>query len=174
MNKIDQKIQAAFSWNVDKAFRLLYDQFYNELAVKGISIIGDYAAVEDIIQSIFLKIYKEQRYKYIKDFEGYLKLSVRNECFNYLKQKRSESLDESLSYFEDDTADPRIEEIKENLHLLPPKCREIFEKIVFEEFTYESVANDSKVSINTVKTQMKRAYKILRENVSLFFFTTFF
>jgi len=174
MKKIDKKIQAAFTWNTQKAFKLLYDVFYNELAIKGISIIGDYAAVEDIIQGIFMKIYKEQRHKYIKDFESYLKLSVRNECFNYLKQKKTESLDESYPYIEDKHEDPRIEEIKDHLHLLPPKCRAIFEKIVFEEFTYESVALDNKVSLNTVKTQMKRAYQILRKNVGTYFFSIFF
>ncbi len=174
MKKIDKKIQTAFTWNVDKAFRLLYDSFYNELAVKGISIIGDYASVEDIIQGLFLKIYKEQRYKYIKDFESYLKFAVRNECFNYLKQKCTEHLDETYPYFEDESEDPRIEEIKDNLHLLPTKCRAIFEKIVFEEHTYESVAHNSDISLNTVKTQMKRAYRILRKSVGAYFFSIFF
>jgi RNA polymerase sigma-70 factor (ECF subfamily) len=172
--KIDQKIKQAFAWNANKAFKLLYDHFYNELAVKGVSIIGDYAAVEDIIQNLFLKIYNEKRYVYISDFQGYLKLAVRNECFNYLKQKRTVELSEAYALSEENVSDPRIEEIKDNLYLLPPKCREIFEKIVFEEYTYESVANNNNISLNTVKTQMKRAYKILRQSIGSIYFSLFF
>ncbi|MCT4588634.1 MAG: sigma-70 family RNA polymerase sigma factor [Carboxylicivirga sp.] len=174
MAKIDQKIKQAFAWNANKAFKLLYDHFYNELAVKGVSIIGDYAAVEDIIQNLFLKIYNEKRYVYISDFQGYLKLAVRNECFNYLKQKRTVELSEAYALSEENVSDPRIEEIKDNLYLLPPKCREIFEKIVFEEYTYESVANNNNISLNTVKTQMKRAYKILRQSIGSIYFSLFF
>lgn len=174
MSKIDQKIKQAFAWNANKAFKLLYDQYFNELAVKGISIIGDYAAVQDIIQNLFLKIYNEKRYLYINDFQGYLKLAVRNECFNFLKQRKTVELSEAYSFIEDADIDPRIEEIKDNLHLLPPKCREIFEKIVFEEYTYESVANNNNISLNTVKTQMKRAYKILRQSIGSIYFSFFF
>lgn len=166
VNKIDKKIRFAFKWNAEKAFRLLYDEFYDFLIARGISIIPDQQVIEDLIQDLFVTIYKEKKYKYINNFESYLWLSLKNKCFNYIKNVKIQDDYKSQYIHDTDFEDPRIEKIKENLHILPERCREIFEKIVFEEHSYESVALDRNISINTVKTQMKRAYSIIREKTN--------
>lgn len=170
----DEQIKIAFKKDVEKAFRLLYDKYYNELAIKGIAILGDYSTVEDIIQNIFTKIYSEKRYQYINDFERYLKLSVQNHCINYIKKNKPELFDQLPNQAEEEKENEVVEEIKGSLSLLPPKCKEIFEKVALEEFTYESVANQKDISTNTVKTQMKIAYKILREHFNSILFSHFF
>ena len=170
MNSIDLKIKKMFEHDVEKAFSLLYEYYFNELSVKGISIIGDYATVEDIIQNLFLKIYKEKKYKDIKDFENYLKFSVRNECINHLKKIKMELVDEMGSFVSVEYEDQRLEDIKEKVNLLPVKCREIFEQVVYEEYTYESVARKKNISLNTVKSQMKIAYKTLRNKINSILF----
>lgn len=51
---------------------------------------------------------------------------------------------------------------------LPEKCREIFLMNRTDGLTYSEIAEVLNVSINTVKTQMGRALKSIRKNLSGF------
>jgi RNA polymerase sigma-70 factor, ECF subfamily len=53
----------------------------------------------------------------------------------------------------------RFEKIMENL---PGQCRIIFSKSRFERQTYQEIADEMGLSVNTIKTQMKRALNKLR------------
>jgi RNA polymerase sigma-70 factor (ECF subfamily) len=46
---------------------------------------------------------------------------------------------------------------------LPDQCRNILEMAVYESMKYQEIADKLNISRNTVKTQMGRAYKYLRE-----------
>ncbi|MCT4647734.1 MAG: sigma-70 family RNA polymerase sigma factor [Carboxylicivirga sp.] len=153
-----------FKRNSNKAFELIYEEYYSWLLAVSINIVGSYEVAEDLLQEIFIKIYKEQRYKYIKNYESYLYLCIKNASLNYLKDRKIETQVEDSLIEENDNS--LVEEIKEYLYLLPLSCREIFEKIVFEHWTYDSVAYDRNISVNTVKTQMLRAKKILRKKIT--------
>lgn len=48
---------------------------------------------------------------------------------------------------------------------LPFQCKIVFKLVVLEEMKYKEVADSLSLSVNTVKTQMKIAYKTLRENL---------
>ncbi|MCT4614502.1 MAG: sigma-70 family RNA polymerase sigma factor [Marinifilaceae bacterium] len=171
MKTLDKEITETFNISVEKAFSLLYKYYYNELSIKGISIIGEYAVVEDIIQNIFLKIYTKKLYLKIEDYSNYLKFAVRNECINYLKKNKLELLDQIEDYTEEHSEEKQnVTELNSKIAKLPVKCREIFEQVVFHEYTYQSVADDKKISVNTVKTQMKIAYKILRNGSATIIF----
>jgi RNA polymerase sigma-70 factor (ECF subfamily) len=164
MKDINQQIMRLFKRNSNKAFELIYEEYYSWLLAVSINIVGSYEVAEDLLQEIFIKIYKEQRYKYIKNYESYLYLCIKNASLNYLKDRKIETQVEDSLIEENDNS--LVEEIKEYLYLLPLSCREIFEKIVFEHWTYDSVAYDRNISVNTVKTQMLRAKKILRKKIT--------
>lgn len=165
----DDKINFMFKWNKNKAYKLLYDNYYHLLITVSIGITKDYETTSDLIQNLFLKIEQERRYLYIKEYENYLVRSIKNmSLIEVRNQSRRHQIINELDFgvLIDDDIDPRIEEIKKYIPLLPDSCREIFEKIIFEEWTYESVAYDRKISINTVKTQMRRAVKFIREKTA--------
>jgi RNA polymerase sigma-70 factor (ECF subfamily) len=46
---------------------------------------------------------------------------------------------------------------------LPDQCRKVLELSTFESLTYQEIAEKLQISKNTVKTQVGRAYKHLRE-----------
>jgi RNA polymerase sigma-70 factor (ECF subfamily) len=51
------------------------------------------------------------------------------------------------------------------LEKLPEQRRRILELAVFESLTYAQIAEKLKISINTVKTQIGRAYRFLKEEL---------
>lgn len=58
------------------------------------------------------------------------------------------------------------EEIQKAINLLPEQCRLIFTLCCLENMKYQEVADKLGISINTVRTQMTRAFKSLRDTLS--------
>ena len=48
---------------------------------------------------------------------------------------------------------------------LPLQCKAVFKLVVLEDMKYREVAEALDISVNTVKTQVKIAYKTLRESL---------
>lgn len=48
---------------------------------------------------------------------------------------------------------------------MPEQRRRILELAAFESFTYKEIAAQLNISVNTVKTQMGRAYQFLKEEL---------
>jgi RNA polymerase sigma-70 factor (ECF subfamily) len=69
-----------------------------------------------------------------------------------------------------------ISHIKNLIYELPEQRRKILELAAFYGKTYQEIAEMLDISVNTVNTQMSRAYRFLRDNLSkdelllLFFF----
>ena len=76
---------------------------------------------------------------------------------------------EEVSYSDDH----RLELLQQEINNLPHACREIFLDKVLGNRSYNEIAEEKGISINTVKTQLKRAYNVLRDSASLFFYTLF-
>ncbi len=70
------------------------------------------------------------------------------------------------------TQDAKLEDaenysaIHKAIDLLPEKCRQIFMMNKFDNLTYNEIAEIQNISINTVKTQLKRAIKSLSKNLA--------
>lgn len=61
----------------------------------------------------------------------------------------------------------KISYVNKKLGELPPGCKKAFIMSVIEGHTYQQVANQMGLSVNTIKTQIKIAYRKLRNNPSL-------
>lgn len=99
--------------------------------------------------------------------------SVRNLCLNYLRDDKRRMAKFS-DYVVEETEDFRFsleemeerEEIQKAINLLPEQCRLIFTLCCLENMKYQEVADKLGISINTVRTQMTRAFKSLRDTLS--------
>ena len=58
--------------------------------------------------------------------------------------------------------------VQESVEKLPEKCREIFILNRYHNLKYAEIAEIQNISINTVKTQMGRAFKMLRKQLAYF------
>jgi RNA polymerase sigma-70 factor (ECF subfamily) len=107
-------------------------------------------------------------------------MTVRNRCLDDLKKKGlpTESLKPNDTYgiIDDDDAQERAQteaRMWTALDSLPPKCREVFILSKRDGLKYEEIAEELGLSVNTVRNQISKALKIIKEGVVklyMFFF----
>ncbi len=161
-----------------KAFRLLFERYYDNLLLYSFRILNDLEAAEDIVQDCFVRLWNTKRlYTFAGDLERFIFKMVKNRALLYLKenQKRndihaffSEENNVSQCDFGQEAYEKshrETEALYNAVGRLPEKCRKVFLMACLNDRTYKEIAGELGVSINTVKTQMKTALKFLRENL---------
>ncbi|MDR0545220.1 MAG: RNA polymerase sigma-70 factor [Odoribacteraceae bacterium] len=155
------------------AFNHLFRTRYERACRLAAAITNDNAAAEDIVQEVFSSIWQRApRLDDRKPVDNYLFASIRNACLNHLRDHppRSRvdiSSQESLpAPPPPPEEDPRIARLRRAIDHLPPRCRLIFTLVAWEEMTYQEVSDRLDVSLNTVKTQVKIAYRTLRDELN--------
>ncbi|MCQ4875320.1 RNA polymerase sigma factor [Butyricimonas paravirosa] len=153
-------------------FEHIYNLYSKELYVFACRIVGDKGMAEDIVQDFFVKLWTN-RYEINMEgsFRSYCYTSVRNAGINILRTKfRHIELSEGLVApvdieFEMERAELR-KKLEQTIDLLPERCRALFIDICMDGNSYAATADKYGLSVNTVKVQMSKAYRILREHLS--------
>lgn len=153
----------------ESAFDVLFRSRYKDLCRFAWSFVGDYPVAEDIVQELFSTIWRRREAIDEKQsVDSYLYVSVRNACFTYLKTKKQNV---ELAALMNEVIIPEVEYITESpalrvlwnaVEALPLQCKVIFKLVILEEMKYHEVAERMDISVNSVKTQMKIAYRELR------------
>ncbi len=128
---------------------------------------------EDIVQNVFLAIWRNRRSLVIeKDLKVYLFGAVRNQALNVLRDARTVqeahekikiTINPSMDFFDKVEYDELGEAIQRAIDSLPAQCREIFLMNRLDGLTYLGIAGLLDISVKTVETQMGRALKRLRQ-----------
>lgn len=152
----------------EQAFNYLFTTRYEELCRFARAFVGLYSVAEDVVQEVFVRIWENGlRLTGSTSLDSYLYVAVRNGCVSYLRKHRSfHPLEEARGFAEEFPDSP--EELKRiwlAVEALPLQCRAILRLVVLEEMKYQEVADKLGISINTVKGQLKKAYRTLREKL---------
>ncbi len=157
-------------------FSSLFRKYYEPLYFFAGRFVNDPISAENIVQDVFVKMWEEKEKLNIhSNLKAYLYTSVKNSCINLVKRENFFSSVEEDAEYEDDTIKlpSRVLEEKEvaetvnnAIKQLPEKCRQIFMMSKFDELSYQEIADLQNISINTVKTQLKRAVKFLAKSLS--------
>ncbi len=161
----------------EKAFRKLYDLYYDKIFAVSLSFTKSQVISEEIVQDVFLKIWlKREVFSGVHDFEAYLFITARNHILNCLRSRMKEVvfLDYLHSYFvvsEDVTSTLHTKEIHkfiaEARELLPPQQRRVFELSRYEGLNYQAIAEKLDISKLTVKSHMTKALSFIRSRLEL-------
>ncbi len=149
---------------------------YHELVTYANGYLFEKASSEDVVQEVFVRLWeKSNRINLKTNLKPYLYAMVRNKCLNKLKALKiaddSNILNAQISLSFDQEPDWSIEQEKEIrnqqalniIENLPLRMRSIVELRFRENYRYKEIADELNVSINTVKTQLKRAKAKLGE-----------
>ena len=165
----------------EKAYRMLYDQYYDMLCALAYQYVKDDFIAESIVGDVVFNIWEHRKTLEIHtSLKAYLIKSVRNRCINYLehlkvKRQSEQILEQQHSkqqkeYFSDiDYPLAKIitmemeESLAKAITALPDECREVFRLCRIEELSYAEVSEQLHISVNTVKYHMKNALAQLRE-----------
>ena len=151
-------------------FKKLYESLYEDLVFFANGYLFDISASEDIVQETFIQLWEKAKTITIKNsLKAYLYSMVRNRCLNYLKTIKitdsSNILDFQAIIESDYDLDDYTNEDKEIIYsqilkiieTLPAKMQTIVKLRFMNNYKYSEIAEEMNVSVNTVKTQLKRA-----------------
>lgn len=159
--------------NLDKQlFEQLFREYFSPLCNFAVGYVNDLDTAKEIVQEVFFNLWnKKDSITSDKSVKSYLYTSVRNRCFNYIrdhKKFRSYVLDVEIEdrdlVFENNSmtqAETQVK-IQDALDKLPEKCKQVFELSRFDELKYKEIAEKLGISIKTVEVQISKALKILR------------
>ncbi len=168
-----------------KEYKSLFDELYESMCLLSNKYLEDLDVAKDVVQDVFVKIWEDKiEFQNINNTKAYLYTSVKNKSLDYLKSKRYKSTDflsprklekmETESFFFREVVVIEASSIVEKaINELPDKCADII-RLSLKEFTNLEIAEELGLSINTVKTQKKIAYKKLRPLLEEYYFLLFF
>lgn len=126
---------------------------------------------EDIVQDAFVYIWEnESNFNDEISTKVFLYRTVKNKCLNYNKHlsvKNAFADNQAMDQFEENLFDKNyiqeetIRLIYEAIESLPENCKNIID-LSLKGLKNEDIAEALKLSVNTIKTHKKTAYKILR------------
>lgn len=161
------------------AYHQLYDEYYKVLVLYAINFLSSQQAAEDIVQELFATMWeKKMKFLSLPSFRTYLYNSVRNASLNYLKHQNVESLylehlantyREILEEEEDTNEEEVYRLLFRAIDKLPTRCREVF-LLHIDGKKNEEIATLLGISIETVKTQKKRAIQFIKEQMGTCYF----
>lgn len=158
-------------------FKDLYESYYLELVDFAEAILFDRDEGEDVVQEVFCYLYDNRRNIYIgSNLRSYLFTSVKNRSLNRIKRvklfdQNSDRIKEAYLFLlniDPSIDEKRLQRIYELSESFPEKMRKAFLLRIREGKRYEEVANEMGISVNSVKTHLKRAFNILRKSQSHF------
>jgi len=151
-----------------QAFRQFFDCFYPSVCIFANKYLKDIDLAKDFAQEAFIEFWKIRvKFKDIKAVKGFIYTVTRNKCLNHIKIRdiRENILREEI-YSKDYFYELILEEetfviVQRAVCNLAPQSRKIV-TLSMEGNKNQDIAKLLNVSINTVKTLKKNAYKELR------------
>lgn len=151
-------------------FKRLFEDLYGDLVNYANEYLFHAGSSEDVVQEVFIYLWENSNQISIKkNLKGYLYAMVRNRCLNILKSvKVTDSsnvlemqavfdTDYNPDYFSDEDRDLEYAQVLKVLENLPSKMRMIVKLRFMHDYKYSEIADELGVSVNTIKTQLKRA-----------------
>lgn len=134
-----------------------------------IMLAADATVAEDAIQQVFVKLAGRKTLPSLGVAErSYLRIAVRNECYRILNRRRRDpaDLDGSDIIAPVDSAPADREEqtmVQQALRRLPPDQREVIHMKVYEQLTFQQIADQLGESINTIAGRYRYGLAKLRQ-----------
>lgn len=156
-----------------KIFETLYKEHFVFFSLVSFNIVKDKDVAKDIVQDFFIYLWeKEETPNFSISFKAYGTKAIKNLSLQHLEKNKTISLKTNKIIIQKSEEQVLFENAEENkkpkiqtlIEKIPQARREIFISHVVEGLSYAEIAEDQNISINTVKTQMKRAYASLRES----------
>lgn len=164
----------------EKAFEALFHRTFHRLYDFARKITKDEAVAEDILQDVFLKLWKKKDQVEGENIEAYLFRMVRNQCLDYIQlvkvvSAKTIELETDCKYEElyriDFVRDEPYLLIHEELKLeiektiesLPARCREVFILSRVDGLKNREIAEKLQINIKNVERHLARAVKTFRE-----------
>jgi RNA polymerase sigma-70 factor (ECF subfamily) len=159
-------------------YKNVFNHFYKGLVLYANNFLFDQQASEDVVQEVFISLWENAKNIEIKtSLKAYLYAMVRNKCLNYLKSVKVTDdlnvidlnsmlvLDDDLDLISEEEKTIVYNHILKIIETFPESMQQVFKLKFIENYKYEEIADEMGISVNTVKTQLKRAKVKISESL---------
>ncbi len=164
--------------NNDGEFRRLFDNFYVPLCMFAGKYVDDNQLAADIVQDCFIKLWQIRGdFFYVHQVKSFLYTSVRNRALNEIEHSKvvNEYAEKIVakgmdSFFDDLVIEEETYRILTNAFDKLPSQMKAIMYLALEGSSNNEIAEKLSVSIDTVKSLKKIAYKKLRESLKEYYY----
>ena len=158
-------------------FESLFRSSYVSLVRYAKTLIKDHDTAEEIVQDLFFRLWQDKEKLNVESsLNGYLFRSVHNRCLHFIEHNRVvDRYAEEMSYRQPEKQESPSDilqyselqaRIAKILERLPERCGQIFYMSRFEGLKYNEIAEKLSVSVKTVESNMGRALKEFRKELT--------
>ncbi len=167
----DNKLLSLLSNNDEEAFTEIYNRYWEKLVAVAYKILRNTAFTEDVVQDVFVNLWKSRHEMSIQSLENYLATAVKYAVFSKLKsisrarefEKNNTIVQEINPQIESSLHCKRILElVSMEIEKLPKKCRIIFKYSREKNMNAKEIAGILQISPKTVENQIGKAIKQLK------------
>ena len=180
----DSELSYLLTQDDEQAFTEIYHRFYGLLFIHASKRLNDDEEAKDAVQQLFESLWqKRAQVQADGNLSAYLYTAIRHRILDIFSHQEVENkyVDSLQSFIdqEQEFTDYRVREkqmkalIEKEIDSLPPKMREIFLLSRMENKSHKEIAAELGISELTVKTQVKKALKILRSKLGLLAYVVF-
>lgn len=159
------------------AFTAIFNRYWEMLLNSAFKRLGDKEMAEELTQEIFVNFYlRRERISVETSLKSYLNTALKYKVIdvyraNNLHQHKLDLLSASYQNRLSNTSDTlELKELRKQIidaaQTLPERCREVFMLSRFDELTHQEIADRLDISIDTVKSHLNRALKIVKKRLN--------
>lgn len=185
MNLSNEEIIRELKAGNHLVFEQVFKKYYATLCFEARGYLGEKHLVEEVVCDVFTRVWQNRETMYIKtSLREYLIKAVHNTCIDYYrhlkaqdKLKQGFELKHELTVTLKDVGENPLDyiisqeleaRINKAIDLLPEQYKKTFTLSRFHDLTYDEIAIEMGISVNSVKTNIKNALSKLRENLGEF------
>lgn len=180
----DSELAYLLTQGDELAFTEIYNRFYGLLFIHASKRLNDEEEAKDVLHQLFESLWvKRLQVAPDGNLSAYLYTAVRNRVLDVFAHQKVESkyVDSLQHYIDQDhiLTDYLVREkqmallIEQEINALPPKMREIFILSRKANKTHKEIALALGISELTVKTQVKKALRILKSKLGVAIYIAF-
>jgi RNA polymerase sigma-70 factor (ECF subfamily) len=170
-SKVDAVLLAGLQGGDEQAMAALYDRYSKIVYSVALRVLRDTAAAEDVMQEIFMQIWRTPgSFVATKgSLGGWLAVVARNRAIDALRRKRpSEDIEDvslaaPFNLADDSEKNLLMERARAVVVLLPAEQRKMLEMAFFDGLTHAEIAEMTGDPLGTVKTRIRSALMTMRK-----------
>lgn len=153
---------------------MVFRTHYKELFLHALSFVRLEEDAEDIVNDVFEYVWDHyERLDTSESLRPFLYTLTRNKCLDFLRHKKTK--ERFRQYYADLSREMEIDykdyedliaKIMRLIDGLPAQTSTVFRKCFIEKKTYKETGEELGISVNTVRTHISKALRILRGGFS--------
>jgi RNA polymerase sigma-70 factor (ECF subfamily) len=154
-------------------FKLVFEQLYGPVLAYTKTLTNNHDKAKDIVQNCFIVLWQKRadliesptliRFLFTTAYNSFIDLYRKDQRKNMIWDDLKYSMANEYINEENNNVELRIKKLKIVIEQLPPKCQRILLLNKRDGLKYKEIALRMDISVKTVESQMRIAFKKIRE-----------